>query len=119
MLVLPYPATHSSSSGKHEWDRLETEAMREVVGWYGKLYHFWQVDRGDELPLGPPMLMGSLTEERQIDVDVAMKERNEEMGIDMAKKRGLRAEIEGLGVHENADWWWKEAEREGRGVYAK
>jgi hypothetical protein len=119
MLVLPYPATHSSASGKHEWDRLETAAMREVVGWYGKLYHFWQVDRGDGLPLGPPMLMGSLTEERQIDVGVAMKGRNEEMAIDMEKKRGTRAEIEGPGVHENADWWWKEAEREGRGVYAK
>jgi hypothetical protein len=40
-----------------------------VLGWgeqgfiktYGKVFHFWQVDRGDPLPMGPPRLMMSLT----------------------------------------------------------
>lgn len=48
MLVLPKPAAMSSE----EWEKAEVEAMDEVVGLYGKTWHFWQVDKGDELPLG-------------------------------------------------------------------
>ncbi|OQV09326.1 hypothetical protein CLAIMM_13459 [Cladophialophora immunda] len=116
MLVLPYPASHKRR--KDKWDELETRAMEEVVTLYGKLYHFWQVDRGDDLPLGPPTLMGSLTESRQLDVDTAMKERNEECGIDQPAKRRLRENIELLGIAENADSWWKEAQQKKVGIYA-
>jgi len=35
---------------KEEWDKIETKAMEEVVGLYGKLYHFWEVDKGHQLP---------------------------------------------------------------------
>jgi len=31
----------------------------------GKIYHFWQVDRGDKLPLGGPELMTSFTKAEQ------------------------------------------------------
>lgn len=48
MLVLPKPAAMSSE----EWEKAEVEAVDEVVGLYGKTWHFWQVDKGDELPLG-------------------------------------------------------------------
>ncbi len=48
MLVLPKPADIE----KEEWEKAELKAMEEVVGLYGKTWHFWQVDRGDELPLG-------------------------------------------------------------------
>jgi hypothetical protein len=85
---------------------------------YGKLYHFWQVDRGDELPLGPPTLMGSLTDAKQLDVDKAMAERNHELGIDQPGKRKLRANIDLPGVPENSDSWWKEAQRNKKGLYA-
>jgi hypothetical protein len=27
------------------WEVAETEEMKEVIGLYGKTYHFWQVDR--------------------------------------------------------------------------
>lgn len=116
MLVLPYPTTHKGNESK--WDQLETEAMKEVVGLYGKLYHFWQVDRGDELPLGLPKLMGSLTSYKQLDVDKAMEKRNQEEGIEQGAKRKLREGIELPGIHENADNWWKEAARERKGIYA-
>ncbi|OAP65719.1 hypothetical protein AYL99_01691 [Fonsecaea erecta] len=116
MLVLPYPESHKRR--KDKWDELETKAMEEVVTLYGKLYHFWQVDRGDELPLGPPTLMGSLTESTQLDVDVAMKERNEELGIDQLGKRQLRENIRRPGISENADSWWKEAQQKRVGIYA-
>jgi hypothetical protein len=92
--------------------------MKEVVGLYGKLYHFWQVDKGHDLPLGQPTLMGSLTEDRQLDVDKAMGGRNREMGIEQGIKRKLREKIELPGVDERADEWWKEAKREKRGIYA-
>ena len=48
MLILPKPAAISSE----EWEKAEVEAMNEVVGLYGKTWHFWQVDKGDKLPLG-------------------------------------------------------------------
>ena len=85
---------------------------------YGKLYHFWQVDRGDELPLGPPLLMGSLTESKQIDVDKVMAERNKDEGIDQANKRKLREYIEVPEIPENADSWWRDAKRSKAGIYA-
>lgn len=116
MLVLPYPTSHSHS--KSSWDELETKAMEEVVGLYGKLYHFWEVDKGDDLPLGPPKLMGSLTEDRQLDVDKEMASRNQEHGIDPENKRMLRDDIPLPGIPESSDSWWKEAKREKRGIYA-
>ena len=48
MLVLPKPSGISSE----EWDKAEVNAMNEVIGLYGKTWHFWQIDKGDELPLG-------------------------------------------------------------------
>ena len=116
MLVLPYPTTHKGR--EDQWDKLETEAMIEVVNLYGKLYHFWQVDKGHDLPLGQATLMGSLTEDKQLDVDEAMKERNQELGINQKQKREMREEIELTGISEGADSWWKEAKREKRGIYA-
>jgi len=116
MLVLPYPDSHKRQ--KDKWDDLETKAMEEVVTLYGKLYHFWQVDRGDELPLGPPLLMGSLTESKQLDVDEAMAQRNKEEGIDQGNKRKRRAYIDVPEIPETADSWWKEAKQNKAGIYA-
>lgn len=48
MLVLPKPAGIEPD----EWEKAEIAAMKEVVGLYGKTWHTWQVDRGDEVPLG-------------------------------------------------------------------
>ena len=116
MLVLPYPASHQRR--KDAWDDLETQAMEEVVNLYGKLYHFWEVDKGHDLPLGPPKLMGSLTDSRQLDVDEVMQERNREQGIDQPNKRRLRDCIPLSGISQNADCWWTEARQNKRGIYA-
>lgn len=48
------------------WETAETKEMEEVVGLYGKTFHFWQVDRGDIVPLGMPQLMLSLTDDSQV-----------------------------------------------------
>lgn len=61
MLIMPGP--NGLPTGV--WEEAETREMEDVVGLYGKTYHFWQVDRGDKLPLGQPQLMMSFTEEEQ------------------------------------------------------
>ncbi|KIX09130.1 uncharacterized protein Z518_00208 [Rhinocladiella mackenziei CBS 650.93] len=117
MLVLPYPESHKQQ--KDQWDELETKAMEEVVNLYGKLYHFWQVDQGHDLPLGSPTLMGSLTDSQQIDIDEAMAERNQEQEIDQPMKRERRKYLELAGIPDNADSWWKEAKEKKMGIYAE
>ncbi len=96
-----------------EWDQQETEAIRAVMDLYGKTWHFWQVDRGDELPLGTPVLMGSLTQGGQVDLKEMLKERDAEFGVSHEKKMQMRKDAglanEGGEVAENADSWWKKA----------
>lgn len=108
MLVLPKPEAESPD----EWDTKETEAMKEIAGLYGKTWHTWQVDRGDELPLGTPTLMGSLTRDGQIDLDKALEKRNKEYDVNHKHKALLRenAGVKGPGILENADSWWQKME---------
>jgi hypothetical protein len=61
MLIMPNPNVPNAV-----WEIAETEEMKEVIGLYGKTYHFWQVDRGDTLPLGRPELMMSFTKDEQV-----------------------------------------------------
>ena len=108
MLVMPKP----EGADNDQWQQMETEAMKEVAGLYGKTWHFWQVDRGDKYPLGKPTLMGSLTDSSQIDLDAALRNRNQRFEIDHRQKaqQRLEAGVKGPGVHERADSWWREAE---------
>jgi hypothetical protein len=61
MLIMPNPNVPVPV-----WEIAETEEMKEVIGLYGKTYHFWQVDKGDTLPLGKPELMMSFTKAEQV-----------------------------------------------------
>lgn len=45
--VLPKP----ERADREELEEAETEAMKEIVGLYGKTWHFWQIDRGDNYHL--------------------------------------------------------------------
>lgn len=45
---------------------IQRQDMENVVKTYGKTFHFWQVDKGDSLPLGIPQLMMSLTRDGQV-----------------------------------------------------
>jgi len=73
--------------------------MKGVVNLYGKTWHFWQVDKGDELPLGYPALMGSLTHESQMDIDPALGKRNDNHAVDHKHKAKRRDDIDLPGVH--------------------
>jgi hypothetical protein len=50
---------------------VERRDLEEVCKTYGKTIHFWQVDRGDALPLGVPQIMMALTREGQLRQDLA------------------------------------------------
>jgi hypothetical protein len=111
MLILPAP----EDTDKAEWDKQETEGMKGIMGLYGKTFHFWQVDRGDDLPLGMPILMGSVTEEGQLDLKGNLKERDDQFGVSFEKKAEMRkaagVEKEGGAIPPLADSWWKEGGR--------
>ena len=88
---MPTPSTHKGHEDK--WEKLETEGMKEVIGWYGKTWHFWEVDKGHELSLGHPKLMGSLTGLSRTNIDEVLKDKNRQGDVDRkdkAKKRRLR-----------------------------
>ncbi|PSS12769.1 hypothetical protein M430DRAFT_29358 [Amorphotheca resinae ATCC 22711] len=103
MLVFPKPDGWDTE----EWEKAELAAMKEVVGLYGKTWHFWQTDLGHEVPLGYPTLMGSFTHADQLHMDEALKRRDQQFGISYKQKAAARADIPPPGVHENADYWWK------------
>ncbi|CAD6439739.1 a46b4de8-7c28-4d10-a438-f9bdc7c8f3b9 [Sclerotinia trifoliorum] len=101
MLILPNPTLPDAV-----WTMAETEEMKEIVGLYGKTFHFWQTDRGDELPLGMPVLMGSFTGDEQVPWN-KVKERDERFHVDTMKKREARKDIESVDIHKDADQVWK------------
>jgi Protein of unknown function (DUF1264) len=107
---------HPNISNKYSavWEQAELQMMKEVIGLYGKTWHFWQVDRGDELPLGYPTLMGSLTQADQLDLDQALDGRDKRVGVDHKEKARQREEIQVPKIHPSANNWWQESS--GKGV---
>jgi len=121
MLIMPRPTLAPAAV----WETAETAEMEEVVHLYGKVYHLWQTDRGDKVPLGPPQLMGSFTAPEQMDgvkaAGVAEEEkgkgvgfeklvgaRDERFGEDWRRKREIRREIEEPALSGDADVMWKD-----------
>lgn len=51
--------------------RIQWQDLKKVCKTYGKVFHFWQVDRGDSLPLGIPQVMMALTREGQLYENLA------------------------------------------------
>lgn len=89
MLIMPGPAGVPTAG----WEVAETKEMEQVIGLYGKTYHFWQVDRGDKLPLGGPELMGSFTSKEQLPEGL-LAERDARYGISSEQKKEKRGYIE-------------------------
>lgn len=93
------------------WEKAEVAEMETVIGLYGKIFHLWQTDRGDELPMGMPQLMTSFTEARQMEkmggFEKIVGERDERLGGDWKRKKEERKDIEEPVIHEDADQTWK------------
>ncbi|KAK8049183.1 Oil body-associated protein 1A [Apiospora phragmitis] len=106
MLIMPGP---TAPGAQQVWEAAETAEMKEVVHLYGKVYHLWQTDRGDALPLGEPKLMTSFTEDGQFDFDKVVGDRDRRFGVDYKQKREIRKDaVPEPKVHEDADHAWKQ-----------
>lgn len=81
------------------WEQAETKEMEDIVGLYGKTYHFWQVDRGDKLPLGEPQLMMSFTKASP-EFEELIGERDRRFQVDSKQKAEKRGYIEEPEIHE-------------------
>ena len=84
----------------------EHALMRKLVRTYGKTWHTWHTDQQKSLPLGVPQLMMGFTADGQVDPRM-VDERDQRFGIDSAKKRQNRADIERPAVQPGADAWQK------------
>lgn len=83
-------------------NKAEHSEMSHLVNTYGKTYHFWQVDRGDQIPLGEPQLMMAFTKDGQIPGHV-LKDFEAKHGINVQEKREARKDIEFEDPHPLAD----------------
>ena len=96
MLIMPKPSMVPASV----WEAAEMKEVEELVAWYGKTFHFWQVDRGDRVPMGGAELMGSFTGEEQVEqFEGAMKDRDQRFGVDRGEKKKVRHDIPEPPIH--------------------
>lgn len=103
MLIMPQPQLVPSRA----WEAAETKEMEDVVELYGKVYHLWQVDKGDKLPLGEPKLMTSFTAADQFDFERMVGDRDARFGSDWKRKKELREGIKEPSIHPDADHAWR------------
>ncbi|KAL0403716.1 UNVERIFIED_CONTAM: Oil body-associated protein 1A [Sesamum radiatum] len=83
---------------------IQRQDLEKVAKTYGKVFHFWQVDRGDSLPLGIPQVMMALTRDGQLYENLAQDVENR-YNISFAKERENRAYMTGPahGIHPMAN----------------
>lgn len=99
MLVMP------SKVPAAVWDKAETAEMEQVIPLYGKTYHLWQVDRGDEVPMGAPELMVSFTSDKDVEraqsggVQTLFDKTKQSFGIDCRHKAELRKDLKEPDIH--------------------
>lgn len=72
--------------------------MEEIIPLYGKTFHFWQVDRGDAVPLGIPQLMGSFPDEEMVkrafpSLENMLADRDQRFHVDHKAKAKAREYI--------------------------
>ncbi|KAM7486725.1 hypothetical protein LguiA_002734 [Lonicera macranthoides] len=76
---------------------IQRQDLDTVAKTYGKTIHFWQVDKGDSLPLGLPQVMMALTRDGQLYDNLAY-DVEKRYGVSFAEERDKREYITGL-VH--------------------
>ena len=73
---------------------IQRQDLEKVCKTYGKTIHFWQVDRGDNLPLGLPQIMMALTRDGQLYPNLA-QDVEKRYGISFEKESANRAYMTG------------------------
>eukprot|EP00026_Physarum_polycephalum_P009268 Phypoly_transcript_09384.p1 GENE.Phypoly_transcript_09384~~Phypoly_transcript_09384.p1 ORF type:complete len:314 (+),score=46.66 Phypoly_transcript_09384:305-1246(+) len=86
---------------------IERIAMKELINTYGKTWHFWQIDKGDALPLGIPQLMMALTEDGQITPQAEKILHVHTRGISVEDRKEQRKDIKHNPIDPSANSWEK------------
>ncbi|XP_047312240.1 oil body-associated protein 1A-like [Impatiens glandulifera] len=68
--------------------------LEKVAKTYGKTIHFWQVEKGDVLPLGIPQIMMALTRDGQLYRNLATEVENR-YGVSFEDERVKRVDMKG------------------------
>lgn len=82
----------------------EKALMTDLIGTYGKTWHTWQVDRGDQLPLGIPQLMMGFIADGQVDPEL-IRRRDARYDINSDAIREQRADMVRPLIDPLADAW--------------
>lgn len=82
----------------------ENALMKKLITTYGKTWHTWHTHADENVPLGIPALMMSLTTDGQIDPEL-LEARERRLGVSLADIAARRAEIPTPEVAEGADAW--------------
>jgi len=86
----------------------EKSAMKSLVNTYGKTFHTWQIDKGHNLPLGPPQLMMSPTRDGIINPGlIELRDKNDKLVEKTADRAKNRSDIVPDPVLQGADDWEK------------
>lgn len=94
-------------------EAMQKAELKKIATTYGKFWCTWQVDRGDKIPIGAPLLMMSPQEVPPGEVDEdSITRRDAKYKLSSAQLAHSRAEfiIEGpqpLNRHPMADYWMK------------
>ncbi|KAE8555817.1 hypothetical protein EYB25_000515 [Talaromyces marneffei] len=105
MLIMPTP----NGVPQSVWQMAENSEMKDIIPLYGKAYHLWQVDRGDNVPLGPPQLVSSFTNDDMLEKvhpegkKGLLTDRDQRFGVDYEQKETSRRLIEEPEIHPDAD----------------
>jgi len=96
------PKPPSTAVSDIDWEVTETKEMEQLIQFYGKTFHLWQVDRGDELPLGTPQLMTSITADTHRTVPDfwdKVKDRDRRLGSKYEQKKEVRKGMKEPEIH--------------------
>ncbi|XP_077212042.1 naphthalene 1,2-dioxygenase subunit alpha (DUF1264) [Tasmannia lanceolata] len=79
---------------------LQYRELEKVCKTYGKVFHFWQVDKGDSLPLGLPQVMMAFTRDGQVS-DHLLGDVEKRFDVSFKEEREKRAYMKGPdhGIH--------------------
>jgi len=72
---------------------MEDPLMKKLIGTYGKTWHFWQVDRGDPLPVGPAKLMSGYYKDGELPFQF-IELRDQKSNTDTREKIKRRQDFE-------------------------
>lgn len=73
----------------------EKELMKDKMNSYGKTWHTWAADKGEKVPMGPPMLAWSFNRDGE-DQPGLVANRDRTLGINTAEVRQSRQDLVSL-----------------------